>query len=103
MILMKEAIMGSRHFRAEAGKTRPILNERDYQNAKALVAKHMSLKHTERVWARIEALMHEVAEYERRFLEGEEEDAARLVEYAYASALEETEVPQRRWSDSFDD
>jgi hypothetical protein len=87
----------------EVSPARPILNERDYQNAKALVAREWSNKHSERVWARIEALMQEVAEYERRFLEGEEDDAARLVEYAYASALEETEVPQRRWSDSFDD
>jgi len=36
-------------------------------------------------------------------MEGEEEDAARLVEYAYALALEETETSQRRWSDSFDE
>jgi hypothetical protein len=55
------------------------------------------------VWARLEALMQEVAEYERRFMEGEEEDASRWVEYAYASALGETEAPQRRWSDSFDE
>lgn len=100
---MKEAIMGSAHLEPEASKTRPILNERDYQNAKALVAKHINVKHTDRMSARIEALMQEVADYERRFLEGEEEDAARLVEYAYTEALEETEVPQRRWSDSSDD
>jgi hypothetical protein len=92
--------MGSRHFRREAIKTRPILNERDYQNAKALVAREMRGKHSDRAAARVEALMQEVAEYERRFLEGEEEDAARWVEYAYASALEENEAPQRRWSDT---
>jgi len=63
------------------------------------LAKEMHQKHTERVWARLEALMQEVAEYERRFLEGEEDDASRWVEYAYASALEETETPQRRWTD----
>ena len=95
--------MGSRHVRTEAVKARPILNERDYQNAKALVAREMNHARTEQMCARIEALMQEVAEYERRFLEGEEEDAARWVEYAYATALEETEAPQRRWSDSFDD
>ncbi|HYL18311.1 MAG TPA: hypothetical protein VEV20_06505 [Burkholderiales bacterium] len=95
--------MGSRHVRTEAVKARPILNERDYQNAKALVAREMNHARTEQMCARIEALMQEVAEYERRFLEGEEEDAARWVEYAYAIALEETEAPQRRWSDSFDD
>jgi hypothetical protein len=91
--------MGSRDFRREAAQARPILNERDYQNAKALLAKEMHQKHTEQVWARLEALMQEVAEYERRFLEGEEDDASRWVEYAYASVLEEADAPQRRWSD----
>ena len=95
--------MGSRHVRTEANQARPILNERDYQNAKALVAREMNRKQTERLCARLEALMQEVADYERRFIEGEEEDAARLVEYAYALALEETETTQRRWSDSFDE
>jgi hypothetical protein len=44
--------------------------------------------------------MQEVAEYERRFMEGEEDDASRWIEYAYTSALEESDAPQRRWSDS---
>lgn len=92
--------MGSREHGAEIVHARPILNERDYQNAKALLAKEMHQKHSERAWARLEALMQEVAEYERRFLEGEEDDASRYVEYAYASALEETETPRRRWSDT---
>ena len=95
--------MGSRQFRTEAGKARPILNERDYQNAKALLAKEMQHRHSERVWARLEALMQAVADYERRFLEGEEEDASNWLEYAYASALDDMEAPRRRWSDTFDE
>jgi hypothetical protein len=98
-IWIRNAIMGSGDFRREAAQARPILNERDYQNAKALLAKEMHQKHTEQAWARLEALMQEVAEYERRFLEGEEDDASRWVEYAYASVLERTDAPQRRWSD----
>ena len=58
---------------------------------------------TYRVWARLEALMQAVADYERRFLEGEEEDAADWIRYAYEAALEETEMPRRRWSDSTED
>ena len=95
--------MGSRQFRTEAGKARPILNERDYQNAKALLAKEMQHSHSERVLARLEALMQAVTDYERRFLEGEEEDASNWLEYAYASALDDTESPRRRWSDTFDE
>ena len=84
-------------------KARPILNERDYQNAKALLAKEMHNTHSDKVWARLEALMQAVADYERRFLEGEEEDAADWIRYAYEAALEETEMPRRRWSDSTED
>jgi hypothetical protein len=83
-------------------KARPILNERDYQNAKALLAKEMRHSHSERVWARLEALMQAVADYERRFLEGDE-DSTDWIEYAYASVLEETDVPRRRWSDATED
>src|SRR4051794_32513041 len=42
-------------------KARPILNERDYQNAKSLLAKEMHNTHSDRVWARLEALMQAVA------------------------------------------
>ena len=84
-------------------KAQPILNERDYQNAKSLLAKEMHHTHSDRVWARLEALMQAVADYERRFLEGEEEDAADWIRYAYEAALEEAEMPRRRWSDSTED
>ena len=84
-------------------KARPILNERDYQNAKSLLAKEMHHTHSDRIWARLEALMQAVADYERRFLEGEEEDAADWIRYAYEAALEEAEMPRRRWSDSTED
>ena len=47
--------------------------------------------------------MQAVADYERRFLEGEEEDASDWIRYAYEAALEETERPRRRWSDSTED
>ena len=46
-----------------------------------------------------ESLMQEVADYEARFVQGEDEDAAGWVEYAYNAALDEQECPGRRWSD----
>jgi hypothetical protein len=84
-------------------KARPILNELDYQNAKALLAKEMRHTHSDRVWARLEALMQAVSDYERRFLEGDDEDPTDWIQYAYAAALDETELPRRRWSDSTED
>jgi hypothetical protein len=43
--------------------------------------------------------MQEVADYEARFVQGEDEDAAGWVEYAYSAVLDEQESPGRRWSD----
>jgi hypothetical protein len=94
--------MGSRQFRPATSKARPILTEQDYQAAKALLEREMQHAHSDRVWDRLDALMQEVAEYEARFLQGEEEDASGLVEYAYACALDEEDGPRRRWSDTVD-
>ena len=55
-----------------------------------------------RGWERLESLMQEVADYESRFLQGEDEDYSELVEYAYTSVLEEQDGPTRRWSDQDD-
>jgi hypothetical protein len=46
--------------------------------------------------------MQEVADYEARFVHGEDEDAAGWVQYAYSSALDEFDGPRRRWSDTDD-
>lgn len=92
--------MGSREFGPMNSKARPILNERDYQAAKALLEREMKLSHSEQVGARLEALMQEVADYEARFLHGEEEDSAEWVEYAYAAALDQDNSPRRRWTDA---
>jgi hypothetical protein len=78
---------------------RPILNERDYQAAKELLEREMKNAHSDRVWQRLEALMQEVAEYEARFLHGEDDDPAGWLEYAYASALDGHGAPRRRWTD----
>ena|SRR5689334_4240718 len=95
--------MGSNRKGADEINARPILNERDYQNAKALLAKEMHHSHSGPVWARLEALMQAVADYERRFLEGEDEDPTDWIEYAYSAALEEGDGPNRRWSDITED
>lgn len=94
--------MGTRHFRMETKAARPILNERDYQDVKALIEREMKHAHSDQVWQRLEALMQEVADYEARFVHGEDEDAAGWVQYAYSSALDEFDGPRRRWSDTGD-
>jgi hypothetical protein len=94
--------MGSKQHRPATSKARPILTEQDYQGAKELLEREMQHAHSDKIWDRLEALMQEVAEYEARFLQGEEEDASGLVEYAYAYALEEGDGPRRRWTDTAD-
>ena len=92
--------MGSRQFRpAMIKKARPILNERDYQAAKELLEREMKHAHTDRVWERLESLMQEVADYEARFVQGEDENAADWVQYAYSAVLDDQEGPRRRWTD----
>jgi hypothetical protein len=86
----------------ETKAARPILNERDYQEVKTLIEREMKHAHTDQVWQRLEALMQEVADYEARFVHGEDEDAAGWVQYAYSSALDEFDGPRRRWSDTDD-
>jgi len=95
--------MGSRDHRPASKRARPILNERDYQNAKVLLEREMKHAHTDRVWERLEALMQEVADYEARFVQGQDEDTAEWLEYAYHSALDECDGPRRRWTDPDDD
>ena len=38
-------------------------------------------------------------DYEARFVQGEDDDAAGWVEYAYSAALDEQDTLGRRWSD----
>jgi hypothetical protein len=93
--------MGSRDLDPMIKKARPILNERDYQGAKALLDREMKHTHSEKVWERLEALMQEVADYEARFIQGEDDDPTPWVQYAYQAALDDDdEAPQRRWTDS---
>lgn len=93
--------MGSRHFRST--KARPILNERDYRAAKSIVERELTQEHSDAAWARLEALMREIAAYETRFMKGEDADGAGWIEYAYRSSLDERDRSKRRWSDKEDD
>lgn len=93
--------MGSRDLDPMLRKARPILNERDYHAAKTLLEREMRHTHSEKVWDRLEALMQEVADYEARFVQGESEDAAPWLRYAYESALEDHDDGlKRRWTDT---
>ena len=92
--------MGSRHFGVDARGARPIQNERDYRAAKALLAREMRHSHSDEAWARLEALMQELAEYEGRFAAAEEAAAEAGEEWLIDPAtISGYEGPRRRWTD----
>jgi hypothetical protein len=93
-------MMGSRDPEVMLRTARPILNERDYQGAKALLEHEMKHGRDGKLSARLEALMQEVADYEARFLQGEDDDASPWLQYAYEAALDEDDGPRRRWTDT---
>jgi len=94
--------MGSRHSAMMSKKPGPILNEHDYRAAKALVEREMKQVRSGKAWEGLEALIQEVAEYEARFLVGEEEDGSGLAEDDYATTLDDDEAPRRHWTGADD-
>lgn len=93
--------MGSRHFRSKLA--RPILNDRDYRAAKAFVERESKRSHPQAMWDRLDALTREIAHYEERFLDGQDDSPADWIEYAYEDALDRKKKQRRRrWSDRED-
>jgi hypothetical protein len=93
--------MGQLESRNVTALGRPILNERDYLDAKKLVAHEMSVRHKDDASDRIEALMQAIAQYERRFVDGDGQDSE-WVEDAYDAGLQDWDGPTQRWSDSLE-
>jgi hypothetical protein len=92
--------MGSRHFGSALRKARPILTTRDYD------AVRKQLKHAlkEPAWLReeerIEALIHELTDFENRFLMRERWLAIEWAECVFVPAADADSAPKRRWSDA---
>jgi hypothetical protein len=94
-----EAFMGQLISPKEAVLGRPILNERDYLDAKKLLAHEINVGHQSDVSERIESLMRAIAEYERRFVDSDGQDSD-WVEDAYEAGLQDWDGPTQRWGDS---
>lgn len=94
--------MGSGQSRIEPNAAHPMLNKRDYQEVKALIAREIEHADSDQLWRRIESLMQEVADSEVRFAYAQEEGAAGWVEHAYVNALEDIRGPRPRLTDADD-
>lgn len=91
--------MGSREFRPAVRKARPILGTRDYDAARRQLKQALKEPGWLREEERIEALMHELAEFESRFLMRERWLAIEWAECVFVPGLEDADAPRRRWSD----
>ena len=78
---------------AQAGLARPIQNERDYREAKALLGRTMRAARSTEAALRAEALLREIVDYEIR-VDASEEDAGHP-----GLDLDDYEGPRRRWVD----
>jgi hypothetical protein len=77
---------------------RAIHNERDYREAKALLARTMRSARSTEAALRAEALLREIVDYEIR-VDAEDEDRWDIVE----PELSAYGGPRRRWMDASDD
>jgi hypothetical protein len=91
--------MGSRQFRPPANKARPILSTRDYDAARKQLKQALKEPGWLREEERIEALMHELTDFENRFLMRERWLAIEWAECVFVPDLDEDDAPRRRWSD----
>ena len=82
---------------AQAGLARPIQNERDYREAKALLGRTMRAARSTEAALRAEALLREVVDYEIRV------DAADDEAGHPGLGLDDYEGPPRRWVDPVGD
>lgn len=77
---------------------RPIVTERDYREAKALLSRTMRTARSSEAALRAESLLREIVDYEVR-IDTDEDDEPPLV----AAGEFHPTGPRRRWSDSWQD
>jgi len=92
--------MGSREFSPVARKARPIRSTRDYDAARKELKHALRQPGWLREEERIEALIHELAGFEDRFLMRERWLAIEWAECVFVPHLDEDDSPKRRWSDA---
>jgi hypothetical protein len=78
--------------------SRPIVSERDYREAKDLLARTMRTARSTEAALRAESLLREIVDYEVR-IDVEDDDEPPLV----AAGEFHPMGPRRRWSDSWQD
>lgn len=91
--------MGSRQFGSIARKARPILNGRDYDSAKKRLVEALRQPGWVREDDRIDALMVALIEFEKRYVTRDLQLAVEWAECVFVPALDNADVPRRRWSD----
>jgi hypothetical protein len=93
--------MGSRFLGTVPNRARPILNTRDYDNARRQLAEALAQPAWLREEGRIDALIVAVNAFEHRFLAREPQVVVEWAECVYVPSLPGTNS-RRRWSDRAD-
>jgi hypothetical protein len=94
--------MGSRAFSTLTRKARPILNGRDYDNAKKRLAAAMQQPGWVREDERIDALTVALNEFETRYVARELQRAVEWAECVFVPSIDNPDSPRRRWTDPQD-
>jgi hypothetical protein len=94
--------MGSRLVGTLARKARPILNGRDYDNAKKRLAAAMQQPGWVREDERIDALTVALNEFETRYVARELQRAVEWAECVFVPSIDTPDSPRRRWTDPRD-
>lgn len=92
---MEIQVVAERRSPPRAKLSRPIHTERDYREAKALLARTMRGARSTEAALRAEALLREIVEYEIRLDTQEEEETWGMLD----PDLQRYQGPQRRWTD----
>lgn len=92
---METQIVSERRAPSRAKMSRPIHTERDYREAKALLARTMRGARSTEAALRAEALLREIVDYEIRIDSQDEEETWGLLD----PDLDPYHGPRRRWVD----
>jgi hypothetical protein len=96
---METQVVTERRAPAKAKLSRPIHTERDYREAKALLARTMRGARSTEAALRAEALLREIVDYEIRIDAQDQEEAWGLLD----PDLDQYQGPRRRWVDQAGD
>jgi hypothetical protein len=91
--------MGTRDFKPFARMARPILSQREYDEARKLLRERVRTYAVVLEAERLEALIRELTHYEDRCADTNTKWSIEGAEYGFLAETKSNGTPHRRWSD----